>query len=359
MKNKFIRAALLQFSGIVGAGIFALPYFLYNSNFFWAVIGMFIIALVTAIINIFYVQIICNTQGDHQLPGYAKKYLGEKFKYLAAGSLIISGLGAVLACIKLGSGFIQILLPINNLLAVVFFLLSIIVGYLLKIKKNKVIFDYLPFVAILIVFWLLQIVLLNPLPEIELQTFNLAFFGVSVFALSGFTVIPEMEEILRGEKKIKTKLAWASIVGLFLAFIVYLFFSYSIIKLVGNNLTENSVVGLVKTSYFVAVIISVFGLLTTFKGSVNFMGVFHEIFYRDFKMTEKKSSLLAIILPIMTLLLFNLSFGSILGIIGTGSIFVAVIIICLMMSKLKDNYLISSLIILILMIFVIGFISMV
>ena len=87
--------------------------------------------------------------------------------------------------------------------------------------------------------------------------------------------------------------------GLLLAFIVYLFFSYSIIKLVGNNLTEDSVTGLVKTSYLVAVIISVFGLLTTFKGSINFMNVFHEIFYRDFKMTEKISSLLAVILPII------------------------------------------------------------
>ena len=218
MKSKFIRAALLQFSGIMGAGIFALPYFLYNSNFFWAVIGMFLIALVTAMINIFYVQIICNTQGDHQLPGYAKKYLGEKFKYLAAGSLIISGLGAVLACIKLGSGFIQILLPINNFLAVVIFLLSIIVGYLLKIKKIKIIFDYLPFVAIFIVFLLLQIVLLNPLPKIELQSFNLAFFGVTVFALSGFTVIPEMEEILRGGKKDKNKISMGFNYGIIVGF---------------------------------------------------------------------------------------------------------------------------------------------
>ncbi|MDD2224827.1 MAG: aromatic amino acid transport family protein [Candidatus Shapirobacteria bacterium] len=357
MKSKFIRAILLQFSGIMGAGIFALPYFLYNSNFFWSVIGMFLIALVTAVVNIFYVQIICNTQGDHQLPGYAKKYLGEKFKYLALMSLIISGLGVMLACIKLGSGFIQILLPINSFFSVAFFLLLIIVGYLLKIKKIKIILDYLPFVAILIVLLLLQIVLINPLPKIGLQSFNLAFFGVVVFALSGFTVIPEMEEILRGEKKVKIKLTWASIMGLFLAFVVYVIFSYAIIKLVGNNLTEDSVTGLAKTSYLVAIIISVFGLLATFKGSINFMNVFHEIFYRDFKVPEKISSLLAVFLPIATLLLFNLSFGSILGGIGAGSIFVSTIIICLMMFKLKKNYLISSLIILILIVFVIGFVS--
>jgi len=357
MKSKFIRAALLQFSGILGAGIFALPYFLYNSNFFWSAIGMFLITIVMMVVNIFYVQIICNTQGDHQLPGYAKKYLGEKFRYLAAASLIISGLGAVLAYIKLGSGFIQILLPINSFLSVIFFLLLIIMGYLLKIKKIKIILDYLPFVTIFIIFLLLQIVLINPFPKIELQNFNFAFFGVGVFALSGFTVIPEMKELLGGGEKVKTKLAWASITGLLLAFIVYVIFSYSIVKLVGNNLTEDSVTGLVKTSYFVAVIISVFGLLTTFKGSINFMDVFYEIFYRDFKMTKIISSLMAVVLPIATLLLFNLSFGSILGEIGAGSIFVSTVIICLMMSKLKNNYLISSLIILILIVFVIGFVS--
>ncbi|MFA6184605.1 MAG: aromatic amino acid transport family protein [Candidatus Shapirobacteria bacterium] len=357
MKSKFIRAVLLQFSGIMGAGIFALPYFLYNSNFFWAIIGMFLIALVTAVVNIFYVQIISNTPGDHQLSGYAKKYLGEKFKYLAATSLIVSGLGAVLAYIKLGSGFIQILWPINSFLSVMFFLLLIILGYLLKIKKIKIILDFLPFVAIFIVFLLLQIVLINPFPKIELQNFNFTFFGVVVFALSGFTVIPEMKDLLDGGEKVKTKLAWASIMGLLLAFIVYVIFSYSIIKLVGDNLTEDSVTGLAKTSYLIAGIIAVFGILTTFKGSINFMNVFHEIFYRDFKVTEKISSLLAVVLPITTLLLFNLSFGTILGVIGAGSIFVSTIIICLIMFKLKNNYFIFSLIILILIVFVIGFVS--
>jgi len=359
MKSKFIRAVLLQFSGIVGAGIFALPYFLYNSDFWKAVAGMFIIAMVTGVINIFYVQVICHTHGDHQLPGYAAKYLGENFKYLASISLIVSGLGVVLACIKLGSGFIQILWPMNNFWAVGFFLFLIIGGYLLKIKKVKIILDYLPFVAIFIVFLLLIAVTINPLPEIESQNFNLTFFGVSIFALAGFTIIPEMEEILRNEKNVKTKLSWASIMGLLLAFAVYVIFSYAIIKLTGNGLTENSVTGLNKTSYLAAKIIAVFGLLVTFKGSVNFMNVFHEIFYRDFKVTEKISKLIAMILPIASLLLFNLSFGSILGNIGAGSIFVLTIIICLMILKLKKNYLIFSLTILILMVFVIGFVSMI
>jgi len=358
VKSKFIRATLLQFSGILGAGIFALLYFLYNSNFFWSVIGMFLITIVMMVVNIFYVEIICNIQGDHQLPGYAKKYLGEKFKYLAAVSLAVTGVGAVLAYIKLGSRFIQILWPINNFLAVVIFLLLIILGYLLKIKKIKIILDYLPFITVVIVLVLLQIVLINPLPEIKLQSFNFAFFGIAVFALSGFTVIPEMEEILRGEKKVKTKLAWSSVVGLLLAFVVYIIFSYAIIKLLGNNLTEDSVSGLAKTSYLTAGIIAVFGILTTFKGSLNFMDVIHEIFYRDFKMTKMISSLMAVILPIASLSLFNLSFGSILGWIGAGSIFVSIIIICLIMFKLKNNYLIYSLIILILMVFVIGFVSM-
>jgi len=357
MKSKFVRAVLLQFSGIVGAGIFALPYFLYNSNFRWAVVGMFFIAIITAIVNIFYVQIICHTSGDHQLPGYAAKYLGKNFKYLASISLVISGLGVVLACIKLGSGFIQVLWPINDFLAVAFFLILIIGGYLLKIKKIKIILDYLPFVTIFIVFLLLIIVMASPLPKIESQSFNLAFFGVSIFALSGFTIIPEMEEILRNEKGVKNKLSWASIIGLLLAFVVYVIFSYAIIKLTGNNLTENSIIGLNKNSYLAAKIIAVFGLLATFKGSMNFMNVFHEIFYRDFKVTEKISKLIAIVLPIASLLLFNLSFGSILGDIGAGSIFILTIIICLMMLKLKNNYLISSLIILVLTVFVIGFVS--
>ena len=359
MVSKFVRAVGLQFSGIIGAGIFALPYFLYQSNFWGAVTGMLIITLIMAVINIFYIQVIDNTNGDHQLPGYAKKYLGKNFKALAAISLIVAEVGTVLAYVKLGAGFIEVLWPVNTFWSVVIFLSAIIVFYLLKIKKLNIILDYLPFVAMIIVLLLLKIAIKNPMPEFNSQTFNLAFFGVGVFALTGFTVIPEMEEILRGEKKVKIKLAWASVVGLLLAFAVYMIFSYSIIKLAGNNLTEDSVTGLVKNSYLMAGILSIFGLLITFKGSINFMGVFHEIFYRDFKMTDKFSNLMAVMLPIISLLFFNLSLGSILGIIGAGSIFVMAIIICLMRSKLKNNYFISSLIILIIAVFVIGFISMI
>lgn len=359
MNSKFIRAVLLQFSGIVGAGIFALPYFLYNSNFFFSTIGMFLIAIITAIVNIFYVQVICATKGDHQLSGYADKYLGKKFKYITAVSLIFSGLGAILAYIKFGSSFITILFPMSGVFSVMIFLLLIIIGYLVKIKRIKTILDYLPFLLVFIAFLLLQITLRNSLPEIYPKIFNLSFFGVCVFALSGFTIIPEMEEMLRGENKIQVKLSMATIIGLFLALFVYFIFSYSIIKLSGLALTEDSVTGLTETSYFLAWIVSVFGLLATFKGAVNFMGVFHEIFYRDFKLTGIVSTFLAVILPIISLLFFNLSFSSILGWVGAGSIFVSVVIICLMILRIKKSYWIISLVSLILAVFMIGFISMI
>lgn len=185
MKSKFIRAVLLQFSGIMGAGIFALPYFLYHSNFWGAVVGMLVVAVIIGTVNVFYVQVICNTDGDHQLPGYAQKYLGNNFKKLATASLVVSALGVVLAYIKFGSNFLQILFPIGNFLAVVIFLLLIIGFYLLKIKKLKIILDYLPFVTIIMAIWLFGRVLTTPLPQIELQSFSLAFFGVVVFSLSG------------------------------------------------------------------------------------------------------------------------------------------------------------------------------
>lgn len=354
MKGKFTRAFFLQFSTIMGAGIFALPYFLYHSNFWWAILGMFLVAIITAIVNGFYIQVICYTDGDQQLPGYAQKYLGEKFRYLATISLIISGVGALLTYIKLGSKFLQILLSINGFFGVVIFLLLIISGYLLKIKKIKIILDYLPFLSIVIIFLLLKIVLSTPLPNIEVQNFNLAFFGVTVFALSGFTIIPEMEEVLRGEKNKKIKLVTASNVGLLLAFVAYVIFSYSIIKLVGNNLTEDSVEGLVKVSKLMAGVVSLLGLLITFKGSINFMKVFHEIFYRDFKIKETYSKILTVGLPIISLGLFNLSLGSILGVIGAGSVFLVTIIICLMRLKIKNSYWTLILVVLVLLVFATG-----
>lgn len=359
MDSKFVRAVLLQFSGIVGVGIFALPYFLYYSNFFFSVWSMFLIAVIMGIVNVFYSHIICKTQGDHQLSGYADKYLGEKFKYITAIGLAVSGLGAVLAYIKLGSNFIEFLFPKTGFLSIGLFLLLIITGYLTKIKKIKRILDYLPFAIIFIAFLLLQITFKNQLPGIDAQSFNISFFGICVFALSGFTVIPEMEEILRGEEKVEKKLMWSSCIGLFLAFVVYVVFSYSVVRLSGNNLSDDSVNGLAKTSYLLAWIVSIFGLLATFKGSVNFMGVFHEIFYRDFKKSARISKIGAIVLPLASLMLFNLSFGSIFGWMGAGSVFVSVFVICLITLKINKSYWRFVLVPLILAVFIFGFVLMI
>lgn len=359
MSENFIRAVLLQFSGIVGAGIFALPFVLYNSNFYLSAWGMFLITLITLIINVFYIQIICNTNGDHQLPGYAKKYLGSKFKYLAAVSLIVSGLGAELVYIKFGSNFFGILFSTNKIISFLAFILLVVLGYLVKSKYIKNILGYLPFVVVFIALLLFQIAFKNKLSVIGVESFNWSFFGVGIFALSGFTIIPEIEELLRQEANKEKKVILSSSMGLFLALFVYLIFCYSIIKISGVNLSEDSVSGLALSSPFLGKLISVLGLLATFKGATNFMLVFHEIFYRDFEIQEKLSKILAIGLALSSVLLFALPFVSTLGWIGSGSIFLSATIICLIRMKIKNSGIVMALVALIMITFILGFTAMI
>ena len=337
MKNKFLRAVLLQFSTIMGAGIFALPYFLYYSNFKMAIVGLLIIATIIATVNTFYVEIICQTKGDHQLSGYAQKYLGKKFKYLALVSLIISGIGALLAYLKLGSNFLQILFETKSLTSILIFLSLIFFGHLVKIGKVKNFLEYLPFLSVIIVIFLLKKTIFGSFVSIDEQKFNLSFFGISVFALSGFTIIPEMEEIIRGDKKILDKLKKASILGLLLAVLSYIAFSFSIIKLSGVSLSEDSVTGLGQNLPLIAKVVALLGLLITFKGSINFMRVFHEIFYRDLKSSKKVANLMSLALPLVALLLIRVTLGSAMGIIGAGSVVMSTIIICLMKVKIDNR----------------------
>lgn len=72
MLSKLHKAIFLQFSGILGAGIFVLPYLYHHTDPLLAYSLLFLLVLVVALANFFYIDVILATKGDHQLSGYAQ-----------------------------------------------------------------------------------------------------------------------------------------------------------------------------------------------------------------------------------------------------------------------------------------------
>lgn len=339
MNRSLFKAVMLQFSGTVGAGIFVLPYLFQRSNFFFSTICLFALATTMVLLNLSYAEIILNTPGDHQLSGYVHRYLGTKFKYLATLNVLFLGLGALVAYLHLASNFLVVLFPtLHPLLAIIIFILLVLIFHFDGFKPQESIVNLLPYIGIFIVLILfISSFLLSPATTSLSSDPNLLLFGTLVFALSGFTIVPEIEETLRHSPQKTHHLRLAIITGITLVAVVYLYFTFAIIKLSGPNLSPDSVTGINISIPFLGKLIAIFGLVTLFRASLNFLFVFKEIFYRDFKIGHRRSYLFSAIAPILAYLVSHVTFIRTLSFVGTVSTLIAAILICAVHYKIRPT----------------------
>ena len=189
----FFKAILMQYSGIVGAGIFVLPFVFSYSNFKFAVFWLIMLTFFTMVIHEIYIEVILATKGDHQLPGYADIHLGKFFKNLAISNMVLLGFGAISAYIRLGSGYLNLFFPKTNFFIIqIIFLLSISFFHFCQSKIITKITHYLPVISLSIVLYLFIVTLKTPFVIQSNPLPNFSFFGSLIFALAGFIIIPEV-----------------------------------------------------------------------------------------------------------------------------------------------------------------------
>ena len=89
-KNKnFYLAATTLIGTIIGAGIFGIPYVVYQSGIILGVVYLLVLGFITILIHLLYGEIVLRTEAKHRLVGYAEKYLGQGAKSFLTLSLII------------------------------------------------------------------------------------------------------------------------------------------------------------------------------------------------------------------------------------------------------------------------------
>lgn len=341
MTLTFASAIFLQFVGTVGSGIFVLPYVFYHSNFLFAAIFLVLLGFVSGALNLFYCHIVSATKGDHQLAGYAGIYLGPRFKYLALLNLIILSFGAVTAYQKLFSSFLSAIFPVVDNYSPYIFIGLLGLAIISKFKFNH-------FFSILIPLFILIIPIVLFFYSITSYGLRITyydippsflFYGATIFALSGLTIVPEIDEVLRhGRARKHETLALASFLGVALVVITYLLFSYSIITLSGPSISINTVSGLLVNSPFFALVISIFGIITTFRASLNFIHVLHELFFRDLGLSESTSIALSFAFPLLTIFAGAIPLLTIISLTGNITIFVSALLVILIRFELPRSF---------------------
>ncbi|MFH1506207.1 MAG: aromatic amino acid transport family protein [archaeon] len=311
-------ATLMAF--IIGAGILGLPYVIAKSGFLIGMIEIIILGAILLITNLMMGEVMLRTNGDHQLPGYAKKYLG-KFGKIIMLIAIIFGLYGPLLAYMIGTGeALHAIFPVVTPFVfsiIIFVILSAMIYLGLKAIEESEFGMMFVLIAIILAICIIAIFSGN-FNTAYLQDFNMLKFalpyGVVMFALMGTPALPEVREELKNNRGLLKKvIIWGSA----LPIILYIIFTLAVIGVTGASTTEIATLGLGAIIGPKMVLLG--NLLAIFAMTTSFMAVglaLKEVYKFDLKMSKNLAWFLTIIIPLVLFLVGARNFIKTLGYAG-------------------------------------------
>lgn len=334
MKSKFIPALAVLVGTTIGAGFLGIPYVVSKSGFIPGMIYLILIASFMLLVKLYLGESILRTNGNHQLTGYAEKYLGKKGKILMFLAMFFGIYSALIAyLIAEGKSLSYMIFGNFNysfILSLVFWIIMAFLSYkgLIALKKYEkiVMLLVLALVVIILLIFSKNISIQN-LSYIEKNTF--APFGVILFSFLAFSAMPEVRRVLSSQEG---KMKKVILLGVIIPFIVYAIFTLIMVGVFGTNVNEIATLSLGR-------IFSVLGILTMFTAFFTLTLAIRDMFRFDFKLGRFKGWVLAVLVPLVLFVIiswFNLaSFTDILAISGVISGGLTGIAILLMNKKSK------------------------
>jgi len=329
---------------IVGAGILGIPYVVAQNGFLLGFLIIVLIGLGFLFLNLFVGEVILRTKEQHQLSGYAEKYLGPWGKRFMTFSMVVGIYGALIAYL-IGEG--EVLRKIFGvgspfLYSLLFFILcSIIIYRGIKAtgKMELILVSLLILVVAVIGFFSCKIIRVENLLTFTPKTL-FTLYGVVLFSFIGSASIPEMQEELGREKK---KLKNSIIIGSLLPIVLYVLFSLIVVGIIGGEnfslLQPNERIATIAlslyTNPFLGMLANFLAVLTMFTSYLTLGTALLEMYHFDYKLPRAVAAAATFLVPLL-ISFFNLTtFITVLGITGTISGGIDGIVIVLMYWKAK------------------------
>jgi tyrosine-specific transport protein len=299
--HKLAIASTTLIGTIIGAGILGIPYVIAKTGFVYGLLLIILLGGAYVFLNLFLGEVILRTKKQHQLPGYAEKYLGKWGKRLMTLSMFIGLYGALTAYL-IGEGAALHTIfgwGVPLMYTFIFFAITVYIIYRGIKATGKA-------ELILISLLFLVVVFIGLLSYNQIQFSNLVHFdltkilvpyGVIVFAFVGLPSIPEMQEELGREKK---KMKKAILVGSVIPIVLYIAFSLIIIGIVGLEnfelLGPNERIATIALSLYSNQILGIFAnllaVLAMFTSFLTIGTALVEIFEYDYGVSRRTSLLL-------------------------------------------------------------------
>lgn len=320
-KAVFWKGLFVFVGTIIGVGIFALPWVGVKAGFLTLIVYFFVLGALAIVVHLLFAQVCLETKSLHRLPGYTKLYLGKKWERLAYLSIFVGLFGAQLAYLLVGGDFLyRLLSPVLGGYSFLYTLIFFLAGSILIYKDIKSI--SLTEILINLSFFLLlgflgykafSKISFSQIPILNSKNIFLPY-GVVLFSLWGSAVVPEIKEIVKGNREILRRII---ISGIIISALVYIFFSFVIIGVLGESTSKEAFLGLDK--YLGSNILKIgyiFGIITCFTSFLTLGLTLKKTLWYDLKLPHKASWLIAVLLPLIFYLIGLKNFIEIIGLSG-------------------------------------------
>ena len=95
--RRFLSAIAVLVGTCIGAGVLGIPYVASKSGFFVSLFYIFFIGAIILLVNLYLGEVALRTKGNHQIAGYANKYLGKRGKIVAQIATLFGIYSAIVA----------------------------------------------------------------------------------------------------------------------------------------------------------------------------------------------------------------------------------------------------------------------
>lgn len=324
-RHKFWIAVATLVGTIIGAGILGIPYVVAKAGFLYGLILMVVIGIAFLYLNLFLGEIVLRTKEQHQLPGYAGKYLGTWGKRLMTLSMFIGLYGALTAYL-IGEG-VTLHAIFKAGIPLYYTLLYFGIGAYIIYRgvKSTGNIELLLILLLCLAVLFIGIFSFDHITLTRLSTWNLTYFflpyGVILFAYIGSPCIPELQELLEEDRR---KMKQVIMVGSLLPILLYLLFTAVIVGIIGLDqfelLEPNQRIATVALSIYsqplLGLLANILAVLSMFTSFLTLGIALIEIYQYDYGFSRKKAWLLALAVPLLISVSGFTTFITVLGISG-------------------------------------------
>ncbi len=340
---KFLRAVFLMIGGLVGVGVFGLPFAFAQSGIALGLLELLLIGGVLMIVQFMYAELAVQTEGSHRLVGFVEYFLGKNWSRVSLLAMCASVWGAMLAYMIIGGTFLSYLLSPVLGGSVMWYSVAVWAVAAVLVRGGLRFASKLEVFVIIALAFLFLFMMVVSVPYIRPAHFTAVNpsqwflpYGIILFALSSTGIVPEMREVLG--VRAKKQLGKAVLVGMSSVIFLYALFSLAVVGVRGAETTRMAFDGLIP------VFGGSFGVITAVLGLVTILSIFmmvgislQNMLKFDLDRTRFQSYVLTVSVPLLLFLSGVREFLSLIGFLGAvfGGILGILIVRCYM--KLKHE----------------------